>query len=127
VTSTITKTLTLSQGSKDSSLMSKLISLSSQGKFSIIDSVVEKLSKGALGVSKPKSTSSISLINPEQQQEPKSTEEFVVVTKEETKVIEKSTNFEIIEEIDEEDALEEIKEIEEKAHGKGEEVVRQAR
>ena len=49
VTQSISQSLTLSQGSKSGSgsgtLMNKLISLSSEGKFSIIDSVVEKVSK----------------------------------------------------------------------------------
>jgi hypothetical protein len=49
VTHSISQSLTLSQGSKSSGgsgqLMNKLISLSSEGKFSIIDSVVEKVSK----------------------------------------------------------------------------------
>lgn len=49
VTQSISQSLTLSQGSNGGSgsgtLMNKLISLTSEGKFSIIDSVVEKVSK----------------------------------------------------------------------------------
>lgn len=50
VTQSISQSITLSQGSSKSgtgsgTLMNKLISLSSEGKFSIIDSVVDKVSK----------------------------------------------------------------------------------
>jgi hypothetical protein len=49
VTQSISQSLTLSQGTNGGSgsgtLMNKLISLTSEGKFSIIDSVVEKVSK----------------------------------------------------------------------------------
>lgn len=50
VTSSVTHSLTLSQGSSEGSggLMNKLLSLSSEGKISIIDSVVDKASKGEL-------------------------------------------------------------------------------
>lgn len=53
VTTSISKSITLSQGSgSDGSLMNKLISLSSEGKFSIIDSVIDKASKGSLAKKK---------------------------------------------------------------------------
>lgn len=53
VTSSITHSLTLSSGGGKASktaegLMNKLLRLSSEGKFSIIDSVVDKVSKGEL-------------------------------------------------------------------------------
>ena len=70
--------------------MNKLISLSSEGKFSIIDSVVEKVS------------ASKTLKNPESYE--------VIPTKEPTQ---KTSEFEVIEEdLNEEEVLEEIKEVE---------------
>ena len=45
VTQSVSNSISQSQGSCSGSLMNKLISLSSEGKFSIIDSVVEKVSK----------------------------------------------------------------------------------
>ena len=45
VTQSVSNSISQSQGSCSGSLMNKLISLSSEGKFSIIDSVFEKVSK----------------------------------------------------------------------------------
>ena len=92
--------------------MNKLISLSSEGKFSIIDSVVEKVSTGSFG----KKQAPESLKAPVESK----TSTFELVSKPKT---DETSKFEVIEEeINEDEALEEIKEVE-KEHGVPEEVV----
>jgi hypothetical protein len=66
VTSSVTHSLTLSSGGsiskkEEGALMGKLIQLTSEGKFSIIDSIVEKVSRGELSRKVPRSAFKASL------------------------------------------------------------------
>ena len=81
--------------------MNKLISLSSEGKFSIIDSVVEKVSSGQFSKKGEESKSK------EAQSSVKTSEEFEKVDI--SQVAGSTSHFEIItEEVDEDEALEVI-------------------
>ena len=81
--------------------MNKLISLSSEGKFSIIDSVVEKVSAGQFSKKGEESKSK------EAQSSVKTSEEFEKVDI--SRVAGSTSHFEIItEEVDEDEALEVI-------------------
>ena len=113
VTSSVTHSLTLSQGSGSgtSSLMNKLISLSSEGKFSIIDSVVDKVSKGQLskkkdaskGEEEEKGSSSGKPL-----QTTKEFEDLMAQMKIESLKDSSNSKFEVIEEVDEDAAMAEI-------------------
>ena len=101
VTSSVSHSLTLSSGGsgsgKDLGLMNKLISLSSEGKISIIDSVVDKVSKGELSKKKKQSEEKKSEIS----------KEYVeALSQLKIESINASSTFQIIEELDEEEALE---------------------
>ena len=134
VTSSVTHSLTLSSGkggSEGTGLMNKLISLSSEGKYSIIDSVIEKASKGELtkkvdaskeraaALAKLKAASSSNPSVSSSSSKLQATKEFEDMMKEMKKneVIAVSTTsqpFDIIEELDEEQALEIIEKEERK-------------
>ena len=102
VTQSISRSLSLSQGgSSNGGLMNKLISLSSEGKFSIILSVVEKVSAGQFSKKGEESKSK------EAQSSVKTSEEFEKVDI--SRVAGSTSHFEIItEEVDEDEALEVI-------------------
>ena len=105
VTQSVSRSLTLSQGSGSASkqggsggLMNKLISLSSEGKFQIVDSVVSKISAGEF-------TKEVKHV-----EEKKSGNKSSMHTSEEYEKVfgsNKTSNFEIIsEEIDEDEVIE---------------------
>jgi hypothetical protein len=128
VTQSVSHSISLSHSSSSSasstSLMNKLISLSSEGKFSIIDSVIEKVSSSQ----KPNVTvsGSSSKTTPPQSSEKSSSYEIINAVSG-TSTAKKGTTtqqFEIIEEEENEEeemiekvALENIKEIEEAEKG----------
>ena len=104
VTRSISESITLSSGSGANAsfgLMNKLISLSSEGKFSIVDSVIEKVEKGTLG-KKSNDTKSVEIIS----EESKTFQVF-------SSLNENTSKFEVIKEAEEEEDAQEKEILEE--------------